>query len=42
VVAANKHTELVKRLPAKQPIPVRALNLGERLHLRGLYETPLE
>jgi len=42
MVAANKHTELVKRLPAKQRIPVRALNLGERLHLRGLYEIPLE
>jgi uncharacterized Rmd1/YagE family protein len=42
MVAANKHMELVKRLPAKQPIPVRAMNLGERLHLRGLYETPLE
>jgi len=42
VVAANNQVELVKRLPAKQPIPVRALNLGERLHLRGLYETPLE
>jgi uncharacterized Rmd1/YagE family protein len=34
--------ELVKRLPTNQPIAVRALNLGERLHLRGLYETPLE
>jgi len=42
MVAANKQVELVKRLPAKQPIPVRALNLGERLNLRGLYETPLE
>ncbi len=40
--AANKQLELVKRLPANQPLPVRALNLGERLHLRGLYETPLE
>jgi len=35
-------TNLVQRLPADRPIPVRALNLGERLHLRGLYETPLE
>jgi required for meiotic nuclear division protein 1 len=34
--------DLVNRLPNNQPIPVRALNLGERLHLRGLYETPLE
>jgi len=42
VVAANKNTELVKRLPVKQPIPVHALNLGERLNLRGLYEAPLE
>ncbi|MCK7513764.1 MAG: hypothetical protein MZV70_63610 [Desulfobacterales bacterium] len=32
-------TNLVERLPADRPIPVRALNLGERLHLRGLYET---
>jgi required for meiotic nuclear division protein 1 len=40
--AANKQMDLVKRLPANQPIAVRALNLGERLHLRGLYETPLE
>jgi uncharacterized Rmd1/YagE family protein len=39
---ANKQMELVKRLPEHQPVPVRALNLGERLHLRGLYETPLE
>jgi len=39
---ASKQVELVKRLPANQPTPVRALNLGERLHLRGLYETPLE
>lgn len=36
------HTGLDRRLPAKQPIDVRAFNLGERLHLRGLYETPLE
>jgi required for meiotic nuclear division protein 1 len=35
-------TELVNRLPKDRPIPVHALNLGERLHLRGLYETPLE
>jgi uncharacterized Rmd1/YagE family protein len=34
--------ELVRRLPGGEPILVRALNLGERLHLRGLYETPLE
>jgi required for meiotic nuclear division protein 1 len=40
--AANKQMDLVKRLPVNQPIAVRALNLGERLHLRGLYETPLE
>jgi uncharacterized Rmd1/YagE family protein len=33
---------LVQRLPTNEPIAVRALNLGERLHLRGLYETPLE
>ena len=38
----NKQLELVQRLPAGGPIPVRALNLGERLQLRGLYETPLE
>jgi uncharacterized Rmd1/YagE family protein len=34
--------DLVRRLAANQPIGVRAFNLGERLHLRGLYETPLE
>jgi uncharacterized Rmd1/YagE family protein len=34
--------ELFKRLPAGEPITVRAINLGERLHLRGLYEAPLE
>jgi len=39
---AVKQIELVQRLPAGGRIPVRALNLGERLHLRGLYETPLE
>lgn len=33
---------LIRRLPTDRPIPVRALNLGERLHLRGLYEAPLE
>jgi uncharacterized Rmd1/YagE family protein len=33
---------LVARLASDQPIPVRAFNLGERLHLRGLYEAPLE
>lgn len=33
---------LLRRLPADRPIAVRAVNLGERLHLRGLYETPLE
>lgn len=40
--ARAAQTELVRRLPANQPIGVRAFNLGERLHLRGLYETPLE
>ena len=35
-------TELIRRLPSGQPIAVRAINLGERLHLRGLYESPLE
>jgi uncharacterized Rmd1/YagE family protein len=40
--STSKQIELAERLPANQPIPVRALNLGERLHLRGLYETPLE
>lgn len=40
--ARAAHTELVRRLPVNQPIDVRAFNLGERLHLRGLYETPLE
>lgn len=35
-------TDLLRRLPTDRPITVRALNLGERLHLRGLYETPLE
>jgi uncharacterized Rmd1/YagE family protein len=35
-------TDLIKCLPKDRAIPVRALNLGERLHLRGLYETPLE
>jgi uncharacterized Rmd1/YagE family protein len=34
--------ELVHRLRGGEPITVRAFNLGERLHLRGLYETPLE
>ena len=40
--AVSNQTGLVQRLPTNQPIAVRALNLGERLHLRGLYETPLE
>jgi len=38
----ESQTELLRRLPTDRPITVRALNLGERLHLRGLYETPLE
>ncbi len=40
--AVANQTGLVQRLPTNEPIAVRALNLGERLHLRGLYETPLE
>jgi len=43
--AARKTTEhqtLIGRLSRDQPIPVRALNLGDRLHLRGLYEAPIE
>lgn len=40
--ARAAQTELIRRLPSNQPIDVRAFNLGERLHLRGLYETPLE
>jgi len=34
--------ELIRRLPAGEPVTVRAINLGERLHLRGLYDSPLE
>jgi len=37
-----EHATLIGRLPKGQPIPVRAVNLGERLHLRGLYDSPLE
>jgi len=43
-MVSKKTTEqntLVGRLPKNQPITVRAMNLGERLHLRGLYEAPL-
>lgn len=35
-------SELSARLPLDTPVPVRACMLAERLHLRGLYETPLE
>ncbi len=38
----SEQSALVARLANDQPIPVRAFNLGERLHLRGLYEAPLE
>jgi uncharacterized Rmd1/YagE family protein len=38
----SAQSELVKRLPAGKAMTVRAINLGERLHLRGLYETPIE
>lgn len=38
----RRSASLIDRLPAGQPIRVRALNLGERLHLRGLYETPID
>ncbi len=34
--------DLAARLPTAAPISVRACLMGERLHLRGLYETPLE
>lgn len=33
--------DLATRLPKDKPIPVRGCFLGERLHLRGLYEPPL-
>lgn len=35
-------SDLAVRLPTTAPISVRACLVGERLHLRGLYETPLE
>lgn len=35
-------SDLAARLPTQAPISVRACLVGERLHLRGLYETPLE
>ena len=35
-------SDLAARLPTVAPISVRACLVGERLHLRGLYETPLE
>ena len=38
---ATKPADLTARLPKDKPIPVRACFLGERLHLRGLYEPPL-
>jgi len=38
----RRSTSLIQRLPTGRPINVRALNLGERLHLRGLYETPID
>src|SRR4030042_1344773 len=34
--------DLAARLSTVEPISVRACLVGERLHLRGLYETPLE
>jgi uncharacterized Rmd1/YagE family protein len=34
--------ELAQRLPRTAPILARACLVGERLHLRGLYEAPLE
>jgi len=43
-MVSKKTTEqrtLIGRLPKNQPITVRAHNLGDRLHLRGLYEAPL-
>jgi uncharacterized Rmd1/YagE family protein len=33
---------LAERLPKGAPVNVRAALVGERLHLRGLYETPLQ
>jgi uncharacterized Rmd1/YagE family protein len=38
---AAKTADIAARLPANKPIPVRACLLGERLHLRGLYEPPM-
>ncbi len=34
--------DLDRRVPTGQPVPVHATLLGERLHLRGLYEAPLD
>ena len=34
--------DLGRRVPTGQPVPVHAALLGERLHLRGLYEAPLD
>ena len=34
--------ELDRRVPTGSPVPVHAVLLGERLHLRGLYESPLD
>lgn len=36
------HQDLAGRLPSGRPLPVRAALVGERLNLRGYYETPLE
>lgn len=43
--AARKSTPasgLDRRVPTGAPVPVHAVLLGERLHLRGLYESPLD
>lgn len=38
----KKTTDLLRRLPRDKPVSVSACLLGERLHLRGLYEPPPE
>jgi uncharacterized Rmd1/YagE family protein len=40
--APKTSTKIENRLPKDKPVPVRACLVGERLHLRGLYEPPLE
>jgi required for meiotic nuclear division protein 1 len=41
-LTTTEAADLDRRVPTDRPVPVHAFLLGERLHLRGLYDVPLD